>query len=620
MRSKQIIQSCSVWAMALFLCAGIANAQLAHITWQQSQSQDTPVVIGTPTNVQVTGFPLKPYALLASRRKAVTNTLIGQLDIDLTDPEFTIGIDGFNPAHHLHHMGSTDVLGQYSFNFVPFDHGAPAGQRIYFQTVSQDPTAAPHGLALSNTVGTYAQPSNPRVDTVNPRSVFYGDFVTITGEFFTGSLGQSSSPIVTIGDQEMLIVSFSDTLIYAIATGGSHSGGIRVTSDVGQSPDLSYDPKHYVALIGNPTTELSQNSTPMDGHYSLVGEISSGTDTDTYYVTLEAGEELFVEVMNFDAATYVVNPFSSQNWNTVQLNSHVELRMPGIPIDPIVSNNDGAPGFAAGIGVVQAQRFVAPFSGDYELTVSSSFSNSQGHYLLNTWTKVSDPNQVPKILGLHPNYVAPGLEVEIYAIGLDLEQPHLNIAEFPGPNGTWLQSTMYRFGDGHISAVVPSLAQSGHIRIRNAANLISSFDADDFRSFCMIKNNLNVEDQTYAVNSAIQISGNISNNQEVDNYLVTANVNQKITARAFLYDPTTERLQEGKVFDSGYLDAEIRIREMFAGPIHVVDVHSGPATAAEIGGPALPPWNVPFTGSFELSVRSWLSLSSGNYLLEILIQ
>ncbi|MFT7620482.1 MAG: hypothetical protein ACI97A_004139 [Planctomycetota bacterium] len=620
MRSKQSIHAQLRCVAMFFFFACVVQAQSSTIKWQQNTSTDTPVVVGSPTNVQVTGFPLSPYALLASRQLAVTNTLIGQLEIDLNDDDFTVGIDGFNPAHNLHHMGSTDVFGQYSFNFVPYEPGTPYGQRIYFQTVAQNPTAAPYNLQLSNTVGTYATPAMPRIDTVTPRSIFYGDFVTITGAFFTGSIGPSGAPVVTIGGNAMIIVSYTDNLIQAVAAGGNHSGGVQVISDVGTSPDLSYDPNHYVMLIGNPTTEGSQMSNPMDGHYSLVGEIDSGTDTDTYFVSLEAGEELMLEVMNFDPVNYVVNPYNTQNWNSVQLNSHVELKMPGVPINAIISDNDGASGFAAGIGVVSAQRFVAPFDGDFEITVSASFGFSEGHYMMNTWTKPGNPNEAPEIIGIHPNFVNPGYEIQIFAVGLDLSQPSANIAEFPGPNGTWIQSPMYTVGNGHISAFVPPNAKSGHLRIRNAAGLYSSFTADHFPSFVMMKTLVTPETDIYNLSTSQQVTGTIAIDQEVDNYQLNVAVNKTVRARAFLFDPVTERLMKGKVFDSDYLDPEIRIRELYSGPIHVADSHSGPETAAEIGGAGLPAWTVPFTGSFELSVRSWLFLSSGNYVLEIEIE
>ncbi len=619
MRPKDLKQLCGLLIVTAVLSLA-ASGQTTSITLEQSQGSEIPLLIGSPAHVDITAQPGMNYALLAARQTSITNTPVGTLEIDLADPDFQIGIDGFNPAHHLFSWGFVDNLGQFGFDFLPYQLGAPTGQRIYLQTVAQDPTAGPFNLRLSNTVGSRATPLVPRVDSVTPRSVSFGDIVTIQGDFFTGSLTWTDTPMVSIGDGELTVLTFDDETITAVVNASVHSGEVRVHSDVGSSPSISYDPNHYVVVLGIYTTEMGQGTTPMDGHHSLRGTIDSTTDVDTYTVTLTAGEELFVEVFNYDAANDVVLPYSPANWTTTQLNSTLELVMPGVPIDPIIADNDGGPGFAAGIGVVTAARFQAPYSGDYTLRVQSAFNVTQGDYVFNTWTRPADLAEQPELIGVHPNYVFRGQDIEIYATGLDLSNPAGNIVEFPGPNDTWIQVPMYVLSNGHIGAIMPMNAISGHLRVTNPSGYVSSFDADDFPSFFMIQGYPNPESQVFAFSSSQQIFGNIATTGEVDNYQITVQAGQKVTARAFLFDPATNRLLKGRIFETAYLDPEIRIQGLGNGPIYAIDTHSGPGTAAEIGGLSVPPWTVQVSATYELSVRPWFALSSGDYILDIVIE
>ncbi len=619
MPSRMLSPVCAlVFAVFVLAHATLQAQQSPTISWDQSQGNAVPVLIGAPSQIDVTAYPGMNYALFASRTTAPTVTPIGTIDIDFNDPEFEIGIDGFNPAHPLFTWGFVDSLGHFEFNFVPYALGAPAGQKIYFQTLSQDPTAAPFNLALSNMVGSEAQPLAPRVDAVSPRQITLNDNITIVGQFFNGS--STSPPVVTMGGTPLLVLSYQDDMIVAaVSSALTASGTVRVQTDVGVSPDLSFNSNHYVSLLGIMTTEASQGTTPMDGSYSLVGQISTPSEVDTWYLSLDAGEELFVEVFNYDTANSAIVPYDPSNWMSVQVNPMVELTMPGVPIDPIISDNDGGPGFTAGIGIVQAARFVAPFAGNYELRVKAAFSVTQGDYLLNTWTRPGSAQETPEIIGIHPNYVAPGDELEIYATGLDFGNPASNVVEFAGPAGTWISAPLTQLSNGHLGVTVPATAETGHLRVTNSSGFVSSFDADDYPSFYLIKNNVGQEGTVFSFASSQQIIGAISVPQEVDNYHVTLQQGQKVAYRAFMFDPTAERIVKGRIFEPALLDPEVHIRKLFTTTDLISDVHSGPSTAAEIGGSLIPPWPVPLNDVYEFSIQSWFYLSSGSYIIDIVI-
>ena len=603
----------------LFMMALMAPAQNAALSWQNSQAIDTPISVGNMTTVDVDGLPFMNYALIASKIRGNWYSDIGLIEVELSDPDFTIGIDGFDPSHHLFSWGFFDANGDYSFSFVPWGIYDQTGETIFMQIVANDPTTGPFNITLSNPVGAISVPRAPVVTSVIPRSVAPGSTITVAGNYFNGHPLSNDAPIVTIGGETALVTSWNDDAITAIIPTTSHSGNIVVSTTIGSSPNIIYDARFHVVVTGAVTTELLSMQNPIDGHFSVIGSLQTGTEEDIYSIHLDAGEELFVEVFNFDLVNLVLAPFDPSNWASVQLNPELELSMPNVPLNPVIYDNDGGPSFAAAIGIAYGKRFVAPFDGDFSLKIGAAFNFSTGNYLLNTWTKQNSVTAEPSIIGIHPNVVVPGADIEIYCWGVDFGNLALETVEFSGPSDTWIPVTPTLNAQGHMSATVPTNAVTGHLRICNSVGLLSSFDADHYESFYLRQSSYGLEAVSYQVSGSLQILGNLSITQEVDNYQLNVLVGDSVRVRGFAFDIMTGRILKGKFFENNPLDPEIRIADLLSGPVHTADVHSGPGTSAAIGGFQGSAWIAPRTDGFELSIRSWFLLSSGDYLLDVVV-
>ncbi|MCB9831077.1 MAG: IPT/TIG domain-containing protein [Planctomycetes bacterium] len=608
------IRNVAIVVGILCLCAGICSAQFTSLVWNGATGTQIPVNVGSVTTVNVNAYPGMNYALLASKTRDVWYTDLGLLEVDLQDPAFTVGIDGFNPAHPRFSWGFVNGNGDFDFSFVPYPIASPIGDDIYFQVLAQDPTKL-LGFSLSNFVGASSQALKPVVYSVEPRSTAPGGTVTILGDYLDGTPSVGQTPVVTMGGQTLTLISQSRNQIIAAVPIDGHSGSIRVHTDRGSSPDLYYNVKHYVVVAGNLVGEGLPGSELLDGHMSLVGEIDSPTDVDEYQIHLEAGEELFVEVFNYDAFNLVVKPYDPAAWQSVQLNSDLEFRMPGVPIDPLIYDNDGGCGFAAGIGTGNARRFVAPFTGDYSVTVGSAFEYSTGHYMLNTWTATGPTTGEPQLVGIHPNISTVGGVVEIYCFGVDLSDPSTISVEFQGANGSWLPTTPFLNAQGRLAAMIPAAAKTGHLRVRNAQNLVSSFDADDYPSYYVLLSQLAVETLNASYSGSMQIMGDISVTQEIDQFAWSLNAGDVVKVRAFPFDFDNTRVMKGEFFDPAWLDPEVQILPP-VGQAPVIDIHSGPGIAAEIGL-AIPPFVAATTGTYYIRVDSWFFLTQGPYLLDV---
>ncbi|MFT7620694.1 MAG: hypothetical protein ACI97A_004352 [Planctomycetota bacterium] len=419
-----------------------------------------------------------------------------------------------------------------------------------------------------------------------------------------------------MGGKPVTVASYNDQCIQILAPGHVRSGGIRVTTDVGPSPDLSQDPEFYVVILGNFALESVTGFGPYDGDYSIFGELVHNTEVDTYLVSLLAGEELFIEAFNSDSANFVADPFDPSSVGPTDVNAQIELHIPNVPITPILKDNDRGPGYAAAIGVADGQRFVAPFTGDFEIKVRSFLGQSHGDYLLNVWTMPDDLTRPPTILGIHPNYAAPGEEISIFSTGLNYVQCASNLIEFKGPGQSRISTPLTLLANGQYGVQVPVNAVTGHMRVISASGLGSTQQIDHPPSFLMVKTTPQNEAIVTLISESKQVFGSLNSNFDLDHFDLALNLGDVVSVRVHSFDIQNSRLLDEPPFDFNILDAEIQIRRTLWGITEITDVHSGPGIAAHISSAA---WNAPMTSTYSLCVHPWLFLSHGDYLLDIIV-
>ncbi len=588
------------------------GAQTAQLMLDGVVADAQPIVLGDMATLTVQGSPLANFSLIGSQDRDVWVTPLGVVEVDVFDPTFFVALDGFDPNSANFAAAFLDAAGTTQLGFTPFPVGWPGGSRVYFQALVADATV-PFGVALTPLVGGVAVPPTPMLTGITPRSANPGQTVTIGGNYLGGIWTGGVLPTVTLEGQPMTVLSADENAIQAIVPAGARSGYVEVTTTGGSGPPLYDDHAHYLSIYGLALGEANLSNSTITEAVTILGSISQPGEEDDYTVHLVRGEELRIEVFNFSYATLDIAPYTPYGGG---LDTRIEIFDPLVNVGALQEDNNSGPGFSAAMGWHTGPRFVAPALGDYVIRVRGTNALAVGDYYLGIWTNAPDPDDGPIVYAVDPNFAQVGLPVRIISNGLDPSNLAASSVEFPGPDGSWLTSSPYFDSWGRIVANVPQGARSGHLRVKDSEGRYSTFMADTFGSYVLIQAASSgpattgwVSESTTIVDSLPAFQAHVIN--------VDMDAGQKLSVRAFPFDLVTQRLLKGYIFQPGILDPEVVIGGQGGQGFYVSDTHSGPATAAEIGGALHPAWTAPATGTYGVTLRGWLFLSSGSYVLNI---
>lgn len=599
-------------ASAGLILAASARAQTAQLLLDGVVADAQPIVLGDTSTLTVQGSPWANFSLIGAQARDVWVTPLGVVEVDVFDPTFFVAIDGFDPNSMNFSSAFLDATGETQLGFTPFPFGWPGGSTVYFQALVADATS-PFGIALTPLVGGLAVPPVPMLSAITPRSANPGQTVTISGNYLGGIWTGGVLPSVTIEGQPMTVLNADENAVQVVVPADATSGYVEVTTTGGSGPVLYDDHAHYLAIYGLPLGESNLANATITEPVTVLGSISQPGEVDEYTIHLVRGEELRVEVFNFSYATLDIAPYTPY---TGGLDTKIEIVDPLLNVGALLEDNNSGPGFSAAVGWHMGPRFIAPSLGDYVIRIQGTTSLAVGDYYLGVWTKGPNPADGPIVYAVDPNFAQVGLPVRIVSNGLDPSNLAASNVEFPGPDGSWLSSSPYFDSWGRIVANVPLGARSGHIRVTDSEGRSSTFMADSFGSYVLIQ----------AASSGPATIGNISESTTIVDSLppfqahvinVDVDVGQKLSVRAFPFDLQTQRLVKGYIFQAGVLDPEVVIGGQGGQGFYVSDTHSGPATAAEIGGSLHPAWTAPATNTYGVTLRGWLFLSSGPYVLNI---
>jgi hypothetical protein len=612
--------------LALWIAATVFSA-LPALTSGQSTLQlnlneaaapSANVTPGDTILLEVAGNVNGHFALALSNAAAAIPTPFGILGVSFFDASFRVPIDGFNPAAPSFTQGILDGAGSRTFAFQPFALSTPPGAALYMQGLMAA-VDAPLGFVLSNVVTAVLVPEAPVVDTLMPRLIGRGQTITLVGQNFGGNFAGATPPTVWIDDVPLTLTSFGDDFIEADLPMNVHSGYLRVVTPGGVSNVAADAIKHWVCVTVPPAEESGAETIVLSAPTTIMGQIAPNVDRDTFVVSLNAGDELFADLLPFSNQDFDVFAYTASSYG-----AHLD---PTLEIAALIGNGESiggddnsGPGFGSAIGCGGAPRFIVPFTGDYRVTVGSGFGFTGGHYVLNLFTSPLTAPVQPRILRVEPNVAAPGYSLDLIAWGLDMTNAAANVIEFPAGQGSWIAATPTLAANGLLSVVVPAGATPGQIRARSAMGLVSGVDADDFASHVFIMGSAIPEDPAptpQTILLGMTIIGSIATQFEADTFHVYLAAGQSIAVRAYPFDPMSGRLLKGALFSAVSLDPEIVIQGSSGTPVYTSDVHSGPGYSAELGGLARPAWVAPFSGTFQIVVRPWFFLSLGAYVLDV---
>ena len=591
----------------------VAAAQTSTMSFDYQTSANVPVVIGDDASFQVQGPANTNFSLIASQARSHWITSLGDVEVDVNHSSFVVAIDGFDPNHINFGFAFLDAAGSTDISFTPFVLGTPGDTRLYFQALVNAP-GSPFGVELTNLVGAQAIPPRPSVALVTPKTAIPGDTLTITGSHLGGSWNGGNTPVVSIDGVPLTVLSHGESTITAQLPANIKSGYLEITTLGGRNPWAPNDPRLHVVILGQQMAEQAVPGGIITGHKSILGTLTFQTEVDSYIVPLTYGEELRVEVLNFDYNVVDVVPYVIGSGG---LNSHVAIRDPEYAFGPIAVDDNGGPGFAACFGWPTGSTFVAPRTGDYILEVSSSFQNTQGDYLLNVWRESPSPAQNPIVYAVDPNVAPVGGTVNVVSSGIDPQNPAASVVEFQSDDGTWLQATPFLDFMGRPAVVVPAGASSGNLRVVDANNDHSDFNAEEYESYLLVQQATSTNALTTFTSTSMTVVDQITAAAPSHVFDVGLQQGQRLAVRAFPFDPISQRLKRGYFFQPGILDPEVVISQAGGVGFFLSDAHSGPLTAAEIGGVVRPTWVAPYSGTFSVTMRGWLFISQGPYILNI---
>ena len=607
-----------VFLAFLVLTASETAAQSPQMLWNGFPQVGNPVALEEPAEIIIQGAPDVPFVTVIGIQRAVTHTLLGVLEIDPNHSSFSVVLNGFDPNHLSFGSSFLNGVGATNLSFVPFDATTSPGTELYLQTIALSP-GSPYGFEMTDIVGGIALPPVPIVSQVTPNTVVDGTLVVIDGSYLGGVANFGDPPIVTIGDSQVPVVAHTFDQITVQITPETRSGTVHIETVGGANPIEADNFDGYVFVYGETVSEFAAQGGPITNHTTILGEISEFVERDFFLVQANAGDEIFVEAFNFDLQTAQITPFTPSSFlgSISQLNPWVDIRIPSVYIaGAVLEDDNGGPGYAASIGGLEAPRFIAPYDGTYEISLSSSYSLSKGSYIAGIWTRDAIVGESPVIELIHPNLAPVGAPVEIYAYGIDPANPGASTVEFRGPGSSILSVQPYINGFGQVVADVPVGARSGHLRVRDANGAPSPVDSDDHINYLAVQGNPNDANTVTTLVSGDNVAGSINGPYHSYEYDFPVAAGDLISVRVFPFDLVTHRLLDGRIYHPGVLDPEFIVQSS-TGEVLFSDLHSGPGAAAEVGGLERPAFIAPATDVLQLTVRGWFLFSYGDFLVEV---
>ncbi|MCA9322548.1 MAG: hypothetical protein KDB53_17535 [Planctomycetes bacterium] len=597
--------------MGLALSHSPAIAQTVGLEIEGQVVTDLAVPLQSSATLSVDGAPVTTFSMIAGQAQSSWWTDIGEVRVDLFDPSFVVAIDGFNP-NHVHFLDSfLDAQGEKDLNFVMFPPGHAGGTNVYFQALVASPTSV-FGIAVTPMVGATAVPPPPELNSVTPKAAASSDSVTLSGSFLGGSWTGWQLPTVTLGDLPLTVVSADENSIQVTIPAAARSGYLEITTTGGTTAFWPNEPVHHLVIYGALHGEATAPSVIND-HVSILGNLGQMTEIDQYVVHLDQGEELHAEVINFDLTNVSVSPYV---YGGVGLNSTLAIHAPNAPFGPIIEDDNGGPAFAAAFGWPTGPRFIAPATGDYTLDVGSSYSGSQGDYLLSIWRTPAVQPSTPQLYAIDPNIAPVGGTVVLHASGLPYSQLSSCQVEFRQQTGAPLVGVPYLDTYGSIVVDVPVGASSGNLRVIGPTGEMSAITVEHQGSYLLVQQSNSTNSAVVQVTQSTTVVDSLYMGQQMV-FDVTLNAGQRLALRAFPYDPIAQRHRPGSFFQPNQLDPEVVIGGQGGAGFILSDAHSGPTTAAEIGGLVRPAWVAPYSGVFGVTIQGWLLFSAGPYVLNI---
>ena len=601
------------------LLLGLATRSEAQssvdLFWEGAQAQSLSFAVDSDTHFEVIGQPFTPFVLAASIPRGQWFSPVGLIELDLSHSSFLVMVDGFDPLHPRFHQGYLDGAGARSFNFRPFPLGVAVGTSLHLQGVMLD-LARPAGLAVSNLVAATAASPPPVISSLSTHISGPGASFIIQGSNLGGIAGV---PTVHLGEVPLTVLAQSEDFVQVTLPVDVVSGHVQVTTPGGSSSVVNNDPLTFVMITGAGASEADVAGQILMTSTTVSALIGSPAEVDVYRMQLSAGEELLVDAFPFDPASFTLSTYDPLLYQT-QADPVVQLFLPGSQGSAILVDDNSNPGFGAAIGGL-GPRFIVPQSGIYEIKLSSSFSLSTGPYVVNIHRRTPPVQPLPEVLALVPNNAGPGSVLSLVASGLDLQQVANNRVYFRGPSDSLIVAVPTLDGNGGLRVQVPNGVLTGPVIVENPLGERSVVDGDALGQHLFVWGNSVVEDGTNAlqpINAGDTVYGHISQPFEIDAFTFSATAGQRVSLRAYPYDFASGSILAGQAF-GGVLDPEILISAQGSPAILAADTHSGPGIAAEFGGPTRGAFVAPFTGTYVITVRPWLLVSLGDYLLDLRI-
>jgi len=222
------------------------------------------------------------------------------------------------------------------------------------------------------------RPAPLRVISLHPNVAPPGAVIHAYMSGVTG--GDPSQYSLTVGGEPVEVTNaIPGRLDFVVPpTGTLASGVVNVSTATESTPHTGDSIEAWLCLISSPLQAEATLGGNLQPGQSLYGQLSVGSEVDSFMFDGEAGKQYSIEVSCFDDASARV--ITAEYLLPGTLDPEVRVLDAGTPL---ISDGAGGPGLNAMIGGTLTGLFTAPSTQAYEIRISSLFAISSGSYILN---------------------------------------------------------------------------------------------------------------------------------------------------------------------------------------------------------------------------------------------
>lgn len=296
----------------------------------------------------------------------------------------------FDPVVRIKRDGLTLVQDDDSGPGVSAGIGLGAGANWFVAdqtgifTVEIDTYLSAGGGTYLATFGTRAPETlPPMVIGVFPNLARAGDQVSVLASGLVPS--DPAGHALTVNGAAAQILQIVAGRIDFLVPAGARSGPVDIVTPAGATQHPIERLSSWLCVLSPAFAYETEGLTQYlaDGS-SIIGDITSSIDVDTYRLQAAAGHRYRIEVSAFDPAISRVVGATFLGITPVDPDLRISTTAALLPYLAIDGN--GGPGFNALVGNgAESAPFLAPATGEFNVMVSSWFSISRGGYVINVW-------------------------------------------------------------------------------------------------------------------------------------------------------------------------------------------------------------------------------------------